>query len=516
MQWSLSNKTTAVVAGLVSLFVLATTVTSTVVLQVRDQIDVNQHAYGAQISRLANLRYHLLQLRRAEKDISIDLSMRMDAVPKRAEHFQALDTTMRGLVAEVTQRASAEDSKEASAIQLEVLAYLDGAKAPVSKAAARKTLDMADFETDMDAPKKRARKAEEATTALLNAIRERATAGEAHMQNLLRAVLWTLATTLTLAMVAGLAGVLTLRRALREPVRVLAEGLERLRDGDLTHRVTRISNDELGQMADRFNEAASTLSRVMAEVRQSSDSVSIASAEIAGGTQDLSRRTEQAAANLQQTSASMEEISGSVEGTAEAARQANQLATNALLAAEHGGVVVSRAVADMDSARGSSQRIAEIIGIIDGIAFQTNILALNAAVEAARAGEQGRGFAVVASEVRALAGRSAAASREIKGLISASLEQVESGSISVRQAGDLMQDLLQQMQKVRTAVKEIDQATAQQRDGVKQVNQAVATLDESTQQNAALVEESSAAADSLREQAAGLVRAVGVFRTQAA
>jgi methyl-accepting chemotaxis protein len=212
----------------------------------------------------------------------------------------------------------------------------------------------------------------------------------------------------------------------------------------------------------------------------------------------------------------MDQISGSVEGTAAAARQASALATNALQAAEHGGAAVGRAVAGMESVRGSSQRIAEIIGLIDGIAFQTNILALNAAVEAARAGEQGRGFAVVASEVRALAGRSAGAAREIKTLISTSLDQVEAGSTSVREAGDLMQDLLGQMQHVRTAVKEIDDATAQQRDGIHQVNQAVAALDESTQQNAALVEESSAAADSLRSPAAGLVQTVGVFRTQPA
>jgi methyl-accepting chemotaxis protein len=319
-----------------------------------------------------------------------------------------------------------------------------------------------------------------------------------------------------MALCAGVASVLILRRAVKGPVQALSSGLDRLHAGDLSHRVQAASQDELGQMAGRFNQAVVSLSRVVSEVRASSDMIATASAEIAGGSQDLSRRTEQAAACLQETAASMEQISASVDGTATVAREANQLASSALTVAERGGAVVSRVVKDMEGMRGSSQRIAEIIGLIDGIAFQTNILALNAAVEAARAGEQGRGFAVVAGEVRSLAGRTAESAREIKSLIGASLEQVEASAASVREAGSLMSDLLAQVQSVSQAVREIDQATAHQRDGILQVNKAVSDLDRSTQENAALVEQSSAAAESLQCQAAGLVQTVSSFRTAAA
>ena len=396
MQWSLFAKITTVVASLVSLFVVATVASGTVALRVQEQVTATLQQ-DVLYSRLHNLRYHLVLLRRAEKDIAIDLSMRMDAVPKRAQQFQALDSTVRGLAAEAVSAAGPEVRPAAEALQANVEAYLDGAKAPVAEAGVGQTLEMAVFETAFESAKKRARKAEEATTALIASLRSRTVAGEAQMQSHLQTVLLTLAATLTLALGGGIAGVLALRRAVRLPVQALAQGLQCLRDGDLSHRVVRLSNDELGQMADRFNEATATLERLVGEVRLSSDTIAMASAEIAGGTLDLSRRTEQSAASLQQTLASMEQISGSLEGTAAAALQANQLTTNALGVAERGGLVVGQAVSRMEGVSSSSQRIAEIIGLIDGIALQTNILALNAAVEAARAGKQGRGSAVVAS-----------------------------------------------------------------------------------------------------------------------
>ncbi len=254
------------------------------------------------------------------------------------------------------------------------------------------------------------------------------------------------------------------------------------------------------------------LSRAVTEVRQGSDHVATASAQMAQGNQDLSGRTEQQAAALQQTAATMDELGSTVRNNADNARQASQLAQNASTVAVQGGSVVGEVVQTMKGINEASRRIADIIGTIDGIAFQTNILALNAAVEAARAGEQGRGFAVVASEVRSLAQRSAAAAREIKGLITASVERVEHGSALVDRAGHTMTEVVGAIQRVTDIVAEISAASTEQSQGVGQVGEAVAQMDRSTQQNAALVEESAAAAESLRQQATQLVQAVSVFK----
>ncbi|MES1163407.1 MAG: methyl-accepting chemotaxis protein, partial [Rhizobacter sp.] len=248
------------------------------------------------------------------------------------------------------------------------------------------------------------------------------------------------------------------------------------------------------------------------QVRNSTDSIGTASNEIAIGNQDLSSRTEQTASNLQQAASSMEQLTGTVKQSADSARQANQLASSAAEVAQRGGVVVSQVVATMDDINASSKKIADIIGVIDGIAFQTNILALNAAVEAARAGEQGRGFGVVASEVRSLAQRSAEAAKEIKGLIGASVEKVQGGSKLVGDAGSTMNEIVASVQRVSDIIGEITAASAEQSDGIGQINGAVTQLDQMTQQNAALVEESAAAAESLKAQAAALAQVVGTFR----
>ncbi len=258
------------------------------------------------------------------------------------------------------------------------------------------------------------------------------------------------------------------------------------------------------------------LARLVAEVRGGSESVATASAQIAQGNQDLSSRTEQQASSLQQTAASMEELGTTVKQNADNARQANQLAEGASDVATKGGQVVSQVVDTMRGIQASSQKIADIIGVIDGIAFQTNILALNAAVEAARAGEQGRGFAVVAGEVRTLAQRSAEAAREIKRLITDSVERVEQGNSLVNQAGATMDEVVGAIRRVTDIMSEISAASGEQSQGVSQVAQAVGQMDQATQQNAALVEESAAAADSLRLQAQGLVQAVAVFRIDGA
>lgn len=261
-----------------------------------------------------------------------------------------------------------------------------------------------------------------------------------------------------------------------------------------------------------FKRVVARMNAAMLEVQGSAAYIQIASTEIAAGTVDLSARTEQAASNLQQAVSSMEQLEGTVTQTADSAHHANELAESVAAAASRSGVVVLQAVTRMEEISASSRRVADIVGVIDAIAFQTNILALNAAVEAARAGEQGRGFAVVASEVRSLAGRSAQAAKEIKTLISQSVEQVDAGTRLVAQAGSTMQDMVLQVQRVTELVSEIDAASAEQAKGVSQVAEAVNQLDQVTQQNAALVEQSAAAAESLKDQASKLSEAVSVFR----
>ncbi|WP_312305823.1 methyl-accepting chemotaxis protein [Diaphorobacter nitroreducens] len=281
--------------------------------------------------------------------------------------------------------------------------------------------------------------------------------------------------------------------------------------GDLTQDVHDDRRDELGHLLRSLSAMGARLRGVVGEVRSGVESVSAASSQIATGNHDLSARTEQTAANLEETAASMEELTATVTQSADTARQANQLAANAAQAAERGGEVVGQVVTSMQQITESSRKIADIIGVIDGIAFQTNILALNAAVEAARAGEQGRGFAVVAGEVRSLAQRSAEAAKEIKQLITTSVDNVQSGSAQVEQAGQSMQDIVHSVRRVSDLIGEITASSTEQRDGIGQVNQAVANLDQMTQQNAALVEESSAAAAAMHEQAQRLAQVVAVF-----
>jgi methyl-accepting chemotaxis protein len=283
-------------------------------------------------------------------------------------------------------------------------------------------------------------------------------------------------------------------------------------DGRIDFSVARVADPQ--PTTRKLLEALAQVETSIREVRVSVDSINTAAGEIAAGNNDLSGRTEQAASNLQQTASSMEQLTGTVKQTADSARTANQLASSAAEVASKGGSVVSQVVATMDDIQTSSRKIADIIGVIDGIAFQTNILALNAAVEAARAGEQGRGFAVVASEVRSLASRSAEAAKEIKSLIGASVEKVDSGSKLVADAGHTMTEIVASVRRVNDMIGEITAAAAEQSQGLGSVNASVSQLDQMTQQNAALVEQSAAAAESLRQQAGRLQEAVATFRLQ--
>ena len=282
-------------------------------------------------------------------------------------------------------------------------------------------------------------------------------------------------------------------------------------DGNLAVHIRTRDGDTTSILA-AMQRMRTRLAEVVGQVRQSSDSIATGSTEIASGNADLSHRTEAQASNLQQTAASMEQLTGSVRSNAETAGVANQLATEASAAASRGGVAVNRVVETMNDIATSSKKIGDIIGVIDGIAFQTNILALNAAVEAARAGEQGRGFAVVASEVRSLAQRSAAAAKEIKSLIGASVEKVDIGARQVDEAGASMNDIVSQVQRVGQLIGEISGASVQQSSGIGQIGDAVGALDQTTQQNAALVEQSAAAAENLSRQAVRLTQIVSQFQ----
>ena len=302
------------------------------------------------------------------------------------------------------------------------------------------------------------------------------------------------------------------RRSVTRPLGDARDAAVRMADGDLTVQIARRHNDEIGLLADAMNGIGRNLSSVVGKVRDGAEQIATASDEISSGNLDLCARTEQQASSLASTASSMGELTDTVRQNADNARQANALAVNASMIAQQGGSMVAQVVDTMESIQQSSRKISDITGVIDGIAFQTNILALNAAVEAARAGEQGRGFAVVATEVRNLAQRSAAAAKEIKTLIAASTNEVNSGNKLVLEAGVTMKEVLASVDRVTSIMADITAASAEQSSGIEQVNRAIGEMDESTQHNAALVEEASAAAQAMQDQAAELARAVRLFR----
>ena len=313
------------------------------------------------------------------------------------------------------------------------------------------------------------------------------------------------------AVALGLALALWIAARVTAPLREAVEIAQTVASDDLSSRIVVTTTDETGLLLAALKAMNENLAKVVGEVRHGTDTIATASSQIASGNQDLSSRTEEQASSLEETAASMEELTSTVKQNADNARQANQLAVSASEVAVRGGSVVSQVVDTMGSINASSRKIVDIIAVIDGIAFQTSILALNAAVEAARAGEQGRGFAVVASEVRSLAQRSAAAAKEIKGLIDDSVSKVEAGSRQVAEAGQTMEEIVASVSRVTDIMGEITAASQEQTTGIEQINQAITQMDQVTQQNAALVEEAAAAAASLQEQAGSLSQVVSVF-----
>jgi len=319
-----------------------------------------------------------------------------------------------------------------------------------------------------------------------------------------------------LAILLGIAAAWWITRTITQPINEAVKVAETVSSGDLTSHIEVTSKDETGQLMSALKNMNNNLVNIVGQVRQGTETMTCSSCEIAAGNQDLSSRTEQQASSLEETASSLEQLTSTVKFNAENARQANELAITASEIASRGGAVVSEVVNTMGSINESSRKIVDIISVIDGIAFQTNILALNAAVEAARAGEQGRGFAVVASEVRGLAQRSSAAAKDIKSLIDDSVQKVAQGSGLVDQAGRTMDEIVQSISRVTEIMNQISQASDEQSQGIEQVNQAINQMDNVTQQNAALVEQAAAAAEAMQEQSARLAEVVSIFKLDAA
>ncbi|MBV8379930.1 MAG: HAMP domain-containing protein [Paucibacter sp.] len=456
--------------------------------------------------------------RLVETNIQRIIAMAVSKDPALGRNFEkTIDTTIQAIAAtqqRVIERAKSEPDKkqlaEIAQLRLTVLAAVGKSREINKSADATPAQAQAIVDTELNPAVKTYLASLEAFGQLQVSQRADALAdaqaAKRHVSHIQLALMGLVA-------VLGLAAAGAVVRSIVLPLRKAVDVSTAIAAGDLTVEVSTQRRDELGQMLRAMGAMVVRLRSIVGDVRQASDSIATGTTQIASGNVDLSQRTEEQASNLQQTAASMEQLTATVQKNAEAAQQARQLSTTASEVASKGGEVVGRVVATMAQISESSKKISDIIGTIDGIAFQTNILALNAAVEAARAGEQGRGFAVVASEVRSLAQRSAEAAREIKSLISDSVAKVEAGSTLVGDAGTAIEDIMQQVRRVNDIVGEISASSLEQNQGIGQIGDAVNQLDQVTQQNAALVEESAAAAESLKQQAEQLVQTVSQFRT---
>jgi len=463
------------------------------------------------------LRSHLLNLRRYEKDHL--LAYGDEGASKQAE-FQ-WTAARDGAFAELDAIGALVDTESGKALLAAIRTPLEAYASETAKQLdeirnGAMLMSLKDANVQLDAANKRHYYAAEAALSEgVEAIKTTLAESQAKVGVLVRWVEAGLLGGLLVALVAGISGAFVVVRSIAEPLRRGQAFAEAMAGGDLMARPDLQGRDEVTALMRSLADMSVKLHAIVSQVRSGADSILTASGEVATGNQDLSGRTEQTASSLQQAASSMEQMTGTVRQSSDAAAQASQLASSAATVARRGGDVVAQVVSTMQEIDASSKKIADIIGVIDGIAFQTNILALNAAVEAARAGEQGRGFAVVAGEVRSLAGRSAEAAREIKALIGNSVDKVETGSRLVGEAGQTMTEIVAGVQRVSDIIGEIAAASAEQGAGIGQISGAVTHLDRMTQQNAALVEESTAAAESLKDQAQRLAQVVAAFRTEA-
>jgi methyl-accepting chemotaxis protein len=480
-------------------------------LRMRQQSDEIATQAFTQSADLAKLRGQMGNLRRYEKDMLINSGKPAEMAKYRklwqGEYDEAIQTS-----ATMASRSVGAEAGQMGSLRVGLQNYGAGAAPVMQKLEAGGYDSAAAANAALGPAKEAVYAAEKLADEFTLKLRSEADAVLATTQQAMTQTLQLFGAAVVLSALLVVPLTLLNMVAICRPLAEATQLTARIAGGDLSRAEQAHGNDEPAALMRGLAQMQEALAGMVSQVRASTDSIGTASTEIASGNQDLSQRTEQTASNLQQTASSMEQFTGTVKQSAESARPANQLASSAAQVAARGGEVVSQVVVTMDEINASSKKIGEIIGVIDGIAFQTNILALNAAVEAARAGEQGRGFAVVASEVRSLAQRSAQAAKEIKSLIGASVEKVNSGARLVADAGQTMTEIVGSVQRVSDIIGEITAAAAEQSDGIGQVNVAVTQLDQMTQQNAALVEQSAAAAESLKDQAAQLTRAVATFK----
>ncbi len=464
-----------------------------------------------EMEAVSSIRTALADVRRTEKDMVIDYEDGV-AVLKDRESWQAAIERTRAALSSLLEGEEDDDNPIARSA-LELLDEYATASKPVLD-----QIQNGGFDTATVANKRLAlakahmSSIEDNVTSIHDIVAREVLDKQTEFQAGMMKIMWAFMAVLGVVVVAVLPLTLLNSASITRPLDTARAVAQAIAAGDLTTPIATDGADETAELLRALGAMQTSLSGMVSEVRASAQQIHVASAEVAQGNQDLSERTEHAASNLQQTASSLMQLTGTVTHSADAARQANEMAASASTVAQRGGTAVSEVVSTMDEIQTSSRKIADIIGTIDGIAFQTNILALNAAVEAARAGEQGRGFAVVAAEVRSLAQRSAAAAREIKALIGTSVERVEAGSRLVKDAGATMNEIVSSVQRVSNVIGEITSASGEQSQGIGEVNTAVGQLDRMTQQNAALVEQSAAAAQSLKEQAVRLTEVVGTFR----